>query len=329
MSAIESVMRESRVFPPPAEFVAQANVKKADFERLNAEAAADYTGFWAKQARETLLWHRPFTKALDESNAPFYKWFEDGTLNVSYNCLERNLQNGNADKVAILFESDDGKATKVTYQDLYHRVCRFANALKSLGIKKADRAIIYMPMSVEGVVAMQACPRIGATHSVGIGGLSAKSLQERIIDAGAAAVVTAADQAPGGRRNRNRFRRRADVSRRRTVLEDHPGPQGQRVLHRADGNPFAHQGIRGQSHHGAEKLRSFEPAFARHRRRADQSGSVDVVPRQCRRWPLPDCRYVVADGNRRASDHAAAWRNDHGTRLLLGAAARNHGRDRR
>src|SRR5947207_2727943 len=200
MAQIESVMRELRVFPPPPQFVAQANVKQADFDRLNAEAAADYTGFWTRLARETLLWQKPFTRALDESAAPFYKWFEDGTLNVSYNCLDRNLQNGNANKVAILFESDGGKATKVTYQELYHRVCRFANALKSLGIKKGDRVVIYMPMSVEGVVAMQACARIGATHSVVFGGFSAKSLQERIIDAGAVAVITADEQVRGGKR---------------------------------------------------------------------------------------------------------------------------------
>jgi acetyl-CoA synthetase len=199
MSTIESVMRESRIFAPPAEFVAQANLKKTDFERMNQAAAADYAGFWEKHARENLLWKKPFTKVLDESNAPFFKWFEDGTLNVSYNCLERNLENGNANKVAIIFEADDGKVTKITYQDLYHRVCRFANGLKSLGIKKGDRVIVYMPMSIEGVVAMQACARIGATHSVVFGGFSAKSLQERIIDAGAVAVITADEQARGGR----------------------------------------------------------------------------------------------------------------------------------
>ena len=146
-----------------------------------------------------MAWHKPFGKVLDESNAPFYKWFEDGQLNVSYNCLDRNLENGNANKIAIIFEADDGAVTRVTYQDLYHRVCRFANALKSLGIKKGDRVIIYMPMSIEGVVAMQACARIGATHSVVFGGFSAKSLQERIIDAGAVAVITADEQARGGK----------------------------------------------------------------------------------------------------------------------------------
>src|SRR6202162_2207341 len=199
MSTIESVSNEKRVFPPPAAFAAQANVTRTELDRLNAEAASDYEGFWAKLARETVAWHKPFGKVLDESNAPFYKWFEDGQLNVSYNCLDRNLESGKADKIAIIFEADDGAVTKVTYQDLYHRVCRFANGLKSLGIKKGDRVIIYMPMSVEGVVAMQACARIGATHSVVFGGFSAKSLQERIIDVGAVAVVTADEQARGGK----------------------------------------------------------------------------------------------------------------------------------
>jgi acetyl-CoA synthetase len=199
MSTIESVSHEMRVFAPPASLAAQANVSKADFDRMNGEAASDYAGFWAKLARETLAWHKPFTQSLDESAAPFYKWFEDGQLNVSYNCLDRNLENGNANKIAIIFEADDGKVTNVTYQDLHHRVCRFANALRSLGIKKGDRVVIYMPMSIEGVVSMQACARIGATHSVVFGGFSAKSLHERIIDAGAVAVITADEQARGGK----------------------------------------------------------------------------------------------------------------------------------
>ncbi len=199
MANIESVSTESRVFEPPKEFVAQANIKAADFDALNASAAKDFAGFWAKLAREEIEWRKPFTRTLDESGAPFYKWFDDGELNVSYNCLDRNLKNGNADKVAIIFEADDGAVTRVTYRDLHQRVCRFANALRSLGIKKGDRVLIYMPMSIEGVVAMQACARIGATHSVVFGGFSAKSLQERIIDAGAVAVITADEQARGGR----------------------------------------------------------------------------------------------------------------------------------
>jgi len=199
MSNIESVMQENRVFEPSPEWVAQANIKAADYQRLCAAAEKDFSGFWADLARDNLLWHRPFTTTLDESNAPFYKWFEDGQLNVSYNCLDRNLANGNANKTAIIFEADDGKVTRITYQELYHRVCRMANGLRSLGIKKGDRVIVYMPMSIEGVVAMQACARIGATHSVVFGGFSAKSLQERIIDAGAVAVITADEQARGGK----------------------------------------------------------------------------------------------------------------------------------
>ena len=199
MSTIQSVMQETRVFEPSPEWVAQATIKKADFDAMNARAASDFEGFWADLARDHLLWRKPFTRVLDESGAPFYKWFDDGELNVSYNCLDRNLANGNAHKTAIIFEADDGKVTKASYQDLYHRVCRFANGLKSLGVKKGDRVVIYMPMSIEGIAAMQACARIGATHSVVFGGFSAKSLQERIVDAGAVAVITADEQMRGGK----------------------------------------------------------------------------------------------------------------------------------
>ena len=200
MSAIETLKQENRIFHPSAEFVKNATISGMDaYRALCAEAEADYEGFWAKLARENIAWHKPFTKTLDESDAPFYKWFEDGLLNVSYNCLDRNLENGNAEKTAIIFESDDGKSTSLTYRELHARVCKFANGLKSLGIKKSDRVVIYMPMSVEGVVAMQACARIGATHSVVFGGFSAKSLQERIIDAGAVAVITADQQVRGGK----------------------------------------------------------------------------------------------------------------------------------
>ena len=146
-----------------------------------------------------LHWQKPFTRVLDESQAPFYKWFDDGELNVSHNCLDRNLQNGNADNTAIIFEADDGTVSRYTYRELHAKVCQLANGLKSLGIKQGDRVIIYMPMSVEGIAAMQACARIGATHSVVFGGFSAKSLQERIIDAGAVAVITADEQLRGGK----------------------------------------------------------------------------------------------------------------------------------
>ena len=197
---MEPLMNESRVFNPPTDFVKNAAISGMDaYNKLCAEAEKDYEGFWARLAKEHVYWKQPFTKTLDESKAPFYKWFEDGTTNASYNCLDRNLQIGNANKTAIVFESDDGKVTPITYQELHDRVCQLANALRKRGIKKGDRIIIYMPMSVEGVIAMQACARIGATHSVVFGGFSAKSLQERIIDAGAVAVITADEQMRGGK----------------------------------------------------------------------------------------------------------------------------------
>jgi acetyl-CoA synthetase len=200
MSAIESVYHESRVFPPTAEASTNAAISGMDaYKALTAEAERDYEGFWARLARETLSWHKPFTKVLDESDAPFYKWFEDGELNASYNCLDRHVEAGNGARDAIIFEADDGTVTNITYQDLLQRVCRFANALKKRGVKKGDRVVIYLPMSVEGVVAMQACARIGATHSVVFGGFSSKSLNERLVDVGAVALITADEQMRGGK----------------------------------------------------------------------------------------------------------------------------------
>ena len=198
-SHIESVMQEDRLFPPSPEFVKQANVSgSAAYQALADDAERDFEGFWERLAKEHVLWSKPFTMVLDESNAPFYKWFHDGELNASYNCLDRHLET-QGDKVAIVFEADDGKVTKVTYKALHARVCKFANALKSMGIQKGDRVLIYLPMSIEAVVAMQACARIGATHSVVFGGFSAKSVHERIVDAGAVAVITADGQMRGGR----------------------------------------------------------------------------------------------------------------------------------
>jgi len=198
-SNIETVLQEKRVFPPSPVFVKQANISGMEaYRKLCAEAEKDFEGFWARLARETLLWSKPFSKTLDESKAPFFRWFHDGELNASYNCLDRHLKT-QPDKTAIIFEADDGKVTKITYQALYKEVCRFANGLKALGIKLGDRVLIYMPMSIQAVVAMQACARIGATHSVVFGGFSAKSVQERIIDAGAVAVITADGQFRGGK----------------------------------------------------------------------------------------------------------------------------------
>ncbi|MDP2169538.1 MAG: acetate--CoA ligase [Rhodocyclaceae bacterium] len=201
MSGIESVMHEARVFPPSEDVVKRATISgMAAYDALCKEAEQDYQGYWGRLAKEHVVWQQPFTQVLDESNVPFYRWFADGKLNVSYNCLDKNVEAGLGDKVAIIFEADDGTVTPVTYKDLLTRVAKFANALKAKGIQKGDRVLIYMPMSIEGIVAMQACARIGAIHSVVFGGFSAKSVQERIQDAGAVAVITADEQCRGGKR---------------------------------------------------------------------------------------------------------------------------------
>lgn len=199
MANIESVLHETRLFAPNDAFAKKANLSsKEDYHALCKEAEEDYLGFWGKLALENILWHKPFTQVLNEENFPFFKWFEDGELNVSFNCLDRNLET-NPDKTAIIFEADDGNVTRVTYRDLFMQVCQFANGLRSLDIKKGDRIIIYMPMSIEAIVAMQACARIGAIHSVVFGGFSAKSLHERIVDTSAVAVITADEQRRGGK----------------------------------------------------------------------------------------------------------------------------------
>ena len=199
MTTIESVLHETRLFAPDDTLASQANLSSAEaYHALCREAEEDYLGFWGKLAREHILWHKPFTRVLNENNHPFFKWFDDGELNVSFNCLDRHLE-ANPDKIAIIFEADDGKVTQATYRDLHLRVCQFANGLRSLNIKKGDRLIIYMPMSIEAVVAMQACARIGAIHSVVFGGFSAKSLHERIVDTAAVAVITADEQKRGGK----------------------------------------------------------------------------------------------------------------------------------
>jgi len=189
----------STAFVPTSEMKDAHVYGMAAYDKLVAEAEADYSGYWSRLAREFLSWKTPFTQGLDDSQAPFFKWFEDGTLNASYNCLDRQVERGLGDKTAIVFEADDGQVTRVSYRDLLSRTCRMANALKARGVKKGDRVVIYMSMSIEGVVAMQACARIGATHSVVFGGFSAQSLRDRIQDAGAVMVVTADEQVRGGK----------------------------------------------------------------------------------------------------------------------------------
>ncbi len=199
-SAIQSTMVENRVFFPSDAAVKVARVSgMAAYQALCDEAERDFTGFWGRLAREHVQWTKPFTQVLDESRAPFYQWFADGELNASANCLDRHMGTPAENRTAIVFESDGGDVNHVSYKELLARVSQFANALKARGVKKGDRVVIYMPMTVEGVVAMQACARIGAIHSVVFGGFSAKALQERIIDAGAVAVITANFQMRGGK----------------------------------------------------------------------------------------------------------------------------------
>ncbi|MCV2420795.1 acetate--CoA ligase [Paucibacter sp. DJ2R-2] len=193
-------MSETQAYLPSAAWQEQAHIKgMAAYQALVAESEADYEGYWARLAREFVSWQTPFTKVLNDSEAPFFKWFEDGRLNVSYNCLDRNVERGLGNKVAIIFEADDGAVTKVTYSELLAKTAQLANVLKSRGVKKGDRVVIYMSMSVEGVAAMQACARIGATHSVVFGGFSAQSLRDRVQDAGAVMVITADEQLRGGK----------------------------------------------------------------------------------------------------------------------------------
>jgi acetyl-CoA synthetase len=187
---IKSVLQEERLFAPSAKFREHASIKANDLERMYAKAADDYIGFWADLAVEEIHWTRPFTVPLDDSQAPNYRWFADGELNVSYNCLDVNLPT-RGDKIAIVFEGEPGDVRKLTYSQLHAEVCRFANTLKSRGIARGDRVVIYMPLIPEAVIAMQACARIGAIHSVVFGGFSANAVKDRIEDAGAKLVVTA------------------------------------------------------------------------------------------------------------------------------------------
>ena len=196
---IDSVLRENRSFEPPTEFVSSAGVDAAGLQRLLDAAASDYEGFWTGMARDEIDWVKPFTKGLDDSKAPFFTWFADGTLNVSANCIDRHLES-KGDKTALISLLDDGTAETVSFSMMHARVCKFANALRKLGVGKGDRVIVYMPMITEAVVAMQACARIGAVHSVVFGGFSAQSLYDRIVDAEAKAVITANVSCRGGKK---------------------------------------------------------------------------------------------------------------------------------
>jgi acetyl-CoA synthetase len=195
---ISSTLTENRLFQPSAEFTAKARIKPGDLKALYQQATDDYEGFWAAQARQLIDWHKPFSKTLDDSKAPHFKWFTDGSMNVSYNCIDRHLAT-KASKTAIIFEGEPGDTRHISYQQLHDEVCQFANALKAKGIKTGDRVVIYMPMVPEAVIAMQACARIGAIHSVVFGGFSAEALRDRIEDAQAVMLITADGGTRGGK----------------------------------------------------------------------------------------------------------------------------------
>ena len=186
---LDNLMRENRTFPPSAEFTKNSNITAEIYE----EAEADRLGFWAKQARD-LDWETDFTEVLDWSDAPFAKWFIGGKLNVAYNCVDRHVHAGHGDQVALQFEGEPGDQRNVTYRELMTEVCQAANALTELGITAGDRVAIYMPMIPEAVVAMLACARVGAVHSVVFAGFSAEALRSRIEDAQAKLVITADGQ---------------------------------------------------------------------------------------------------------------------------------------
>ncbi|MDT7603555.1 MAG: acetyl-CoA synthetase [Acidobacteriota bacterium] len=205
---IESTLNEQRVFPPPAEFAARARISSMEeYERLRKEAADAPDEFWARMAEE-LHWFKRWDTVL-KWELPHAQWFVGGKTNISYNCLDRHLSNGRRDKTALLWEGEPGDVRAFTYAELHREVCRFANALKKLGVAKGDRVALYMPLIPELAIAMLACARIGATHSVVFGGFSAEALKDRINDAGCKAVVTA----DGG------FRRGAEVKLKAAVDE--------------------------------------------------------------------------------------------------------------
>jgi acetyl-CoA synthetase len=209
MSEITSILTEKRVFKPNAAFAKNAHVSSlAAYEKIYKDSVKNPEKFWAAQAKTLLHWFRPWTKTL-EWKPPFSKWFLGGKINASYNCLDRHVLSSRKNKAALIWEGEPGDQRVLTYHQLWLEVCKFANALKNRGLKKGDRVIIYMPMVPELPIAMLACARIGAIHSVVFGGYSAQSLIDRIRDAQAKMVITA----DGG------FRRGANINLKDAVDE--------------------------------------------------------------------------------------------------------------
>ena len=194
---IESILNESRSFGPPKDFIDQANIDEEKAHNLKKQAEENHIQYWATLAKDQLEWFQPFNNILDESKAPNYEWFNDGVINASYNSLDVNVSK-NPNKTAIIFETEDGKSEHITYKELLSKTSQFANGLKKLGVEPMDRVIIYMPMCPEAVIAMQACARIGAIHSVVFGGFSSNALKDRIEDAKSKIVITADGAYRGG-----------------------------------------------------------------------------------------------------------------------------------
>ena len=183
---IESLLQEDRTFPPSSGFTSQANAQPG----LHEEAAADPVAYWEAQARNRVTWFKEPAVMLDDSDPPFFKWFSDGELNIAYNCLDRHIEAGRGDKVAYYWEGEPGDERVLTYRDLYEEVCRFANGLRSIGVQKGDRIAMYMGMVPELAIAMLACARIGAAHSVIFGGFSSEAIVDRVEDAGVEVLIT-------------------------------------------------------------------------------------------------------------------------------------------
>jgi len=188
--SITSILEENRTFAPPAGHAGYIPSLEA-YHALCRRFGADFDGTWRDLAREHLEWRKPFTRVLNREDAPFFRWFEDGTLNLSENCLDRHIRAGLAERTAIIWEGENGQVRKLSYAELLAEVCRAANAMRELGIEAGDRVVIYMPMIPEAVIAMLACARIGAIHSVVFGAFSSQALHDRVEDAGARLLITA------------------------------------------------------------------------------------------------------------------------------------------
>ena len=254
MAEIESLLREKRVFKPSPEFVRQANWNKKtvrEYRKLGEKPER----FWAKMAREHVSWFTPWKETL-RFRWPNAKWFVGGRLNVSYNCLDRHLEGPNAwrrNKAAIIFEGEPGDVRVLTYGQLHREVCRFANVLKNLGVRKGDRVALYMPMIPELAIAMLACARIGAPHSIVFGGFSAEALRDRIHDAGAVAVITA----DGGHRRGSTVKLKAAVDE---ALRAEAGSVRNVVVVRRTGDPV--DMVPGRDHWWDDLMREASPRCA-------------------------------------------------------------------